>query len=103
MQGLKMCELVLFTNIFVQLVSSLLDTFFLTFPSRQLSITLLPYSYWFKNDTSLKATSEAYSEPCQTSKMEVFCINEEEKLEEKVFLEISQNSQENTCATESLF
>ena len=40
MQGLKMCELVLFTNIFVQLVSSLLDTFFLTFPSRQLSITL---------------------------------------------------------------
>ena len=38
--GLKMNELVLFTNIFVQLVSSLLGSFFFIFPSRQLSITL---------------------------------------------------------------
>ena len=103
LQGLKMCELVLFTNIFVQLVSSLLDLSLFYFWLFLVDSYLLPYSYWFKNDTSLKATSEAYSEPCQTSKMEVFCINEEEKLEEKVFLEISQNSQENTCATESLF
>ena len=40
MQGLKMNELVLFTNIFVQLVSSLLGSFFFIFPSRRLSITL---------------------------------------------------------------
>ena len=32
------------------------------------------YSNWFKNETSLtlEANSEAYSEPCQTSKIEVF-------------------------------
>ena len=40
MQGLKMNELVLFTNIFVQLVSSLLGSFFFIFPSRRLPITL---------------------------------------------------------------
>ena len=39
MQGLKMNELVLFTNTFVQIVSSLLGSFFI-FPSRPLSITL---------------------------------------------------------------
>ena len=72
MQGLKMYELVLLINIFVQLVSSLLGSFFLIFPSRAY---LLPYSYWFKNETALEATSGVYSEPCQTSKMEILCIN----------------------------
>ena len=40
MQGLKMYELVLFNNIFVQLFSSSFGSFFLVFPSRWLSITL---------------------------------------------------------------
>ena len=39
MQGLKMYELVLFSNIFVQLISSLFGSFFLVLPSRWLSIT----------------------------------------------------------------
>ena len=38
-QGLKMYELGLFNNIFVQLLSSSFDSFFLVFPSRRLSIT----------------------------------------------------------------
>ena len=48
-------------------------SFFLVFP-RRLVICYLWYSNWFKNETSLtlEANSEAYSEPCQTSKMEVF-------------------------------
>ena len=65
MQDLKMNELVLFNNIFVQLFSSLLGSFFLAFSSRSLSITLF----------TLEATSEAYLELSQTSKMEDFCIN----------------------------
>ena len=43
--------------------------------SRRLSvICYLWYSNWFKNETSLtlNTNSEAYSEPCQTSKMEIF-------------------------------
>ena len=40
MQGLKMYELVLFNNIFIQLFSSSVGSFFLVFPSRWLSITL---------------------------------------------------------------
>ena len=39
MQGLKMYELVLFSNIFVQLISSSFGSFFLVLPSRWLSIT----------------------------------------------------------------
>ena len=65
MQDLKMNELVLFNNVFVQLFSSLLGSFFLAFSSRSLSITLF----------TLEATSEAYLELSQTSKMEDFCIN----------------------------
>ena len=38
-QGLKMYELVLFDNIFVQLFSSSFCSFFLLLPSRRLSIT----------------------------------------------------------------
>ena len=43
--------------------------FFLFFPSRRLSVAI-----WFKHETylTLEASSEAYSEQCQTSKMEVF-------------------------------
>ena len=37
-QGLKMYELGLFNNIFVQLLSSSFGSFFLVFPSRRLSI-----------------------------------------------------------------
>ena len=39
MQGLKMSELGLFNNIFVQLFSSLFGSIFFVFPSRKLSIT----------------------------------------------------------------
>ena len=39
MQGLKMSELGLFNNIFVQLFSSLFDSIFFVFPSRKLYIT----------------------------------------------------------------
>ena len=37
-------------------------------------MVFLRYSNWFENETSvtLEGFSEAYSEPCQTSKMEVF-------------------------------
>ena len=69
----KLHELVLFNNIFVQLFWSTYGSFFLVFPSRS-DICYLWYSNWFKNETSLtlEANSEAYSEPCQTSKIEVF-------------------------------
>ena len=62
-------QLVLFTNIFVQLVSSLLGSSFLIFPSRLLSVTLF-ILIWKWN--ILETTSEGYSEPCQTSKMKFF-------------------------------
>ena len=39
MQGLKMSELGLFNNIFVQLFSSLFDSIFFVFPTRKLYIT----------------------------------------------------------------
>ena len=70
-QGLKMYELVPLNKIFVQLFSSLLGFFFLVFSIR-LSISL---SNWFKNETSLEATSGAYSERRQASKMvEIFFV-----------------------------
>ena len=62
MQGLKMYELVLFNNIFVQLFSISFGSCSFVFPSRWLSVTL-------DIQTSLEATSEAYSEPCHTSKI----------------------------------
>ena len=72
-QPAKLHEVVLFNNIFVQLFWSTYGSFFLVFPSRS-DICYLWYSNWFKNETSLtlEANSEAYSEPCQTSKIEVF-------------------------------
>ena len=62
-QRAKVYELVLFNNILVQLSWSSFGSFLLVFPSRRLSV---------KNKTSLplEASSEAYSEPCQTSKIE---------------------------------
>ena len=38
-QGLKMCEVGLFNNIFIQLLSSSFGSIFSIFPSRRLSIT----------------------------------------------------------------
>ena len=38
-QNLKMCELVLFNNFFVQLFSRSFGSFFLVFPGRRLYIT----------------------------------------------------------------
>ena len=69
----KVYELVLFNNIFVQLFWSSLSSFCLVLPSRRLSDTF-DIQTDFKNGTSLtlEANSEAYSEPCQTFKIEVF-------------------------------
>ena len=69
-QGLKMYELGLFNNIFVQLLSSSFGSFSFFLVEGY----LLPFWHlnWFKNETPLEVTSEAYSECFQTSKMEVF-------------------------------
>ena len=61
-----MYELVLFNNSFVTLFWSSIGSFFLVFP-RRLSVT-----FDIQIDITLEANSEAYSEPCQTSKMEIY-------------------------------
>ena len=67
MQGSKIYELVLLNNIFVQLFWSSFGSFFLVFPRRRLSFT-----FDIQIDLKMKTNSEAYLEPCQTSKTEVF-------------------------------
>ena len=69
-QDLKMCELGLFNNIFVQLLSSSFGSFSF-FPSRRLSITF-DIQINLKVKHPWKSLQEACSESCQTSKMEVF-------------------------------
>ena len=70
-----------FTNLFClttfsfNYFKSSASSFFLVFPvTCYLVICYLWYSNWFKNETfvTLEGNSEAYSEPCQTSKTEVF-------------------------------
>ena len=69
-QDLKMCELGLFNNIFVQLLSSSFGSFSF-FLSRRLSITF-DIQINLKVKHPWKPLQEACSEPCQISKMEVF-------------------------------
>ena len=70
-----MYELVQFNNIFGQTFWNSFRSFFLVFPSRRLSVTFDIQTYLKMKHSSkvyLKANSEGYSEPCQTSKMNVF-------------------------------
>ena len=72
-QRVKVYELVLFNNIFVQLFWSTFGSFFLVLPSIRLFGTFdIQTDLKMKLSLTLGANSEAYSGPCQTSKMEVF-------------------------------
>ena len=65
--------MLLFNNIFVQLFWSSFGSFLFWFFLVKVICYLLDPN-WFKNETSLtlEANSEAYSEHCQTSKLEGF-------------------------------
>ena len=65
--------MLLFNNIFVQLFWSSFGSFLFWFFLVKVICYLLD-SNWFKNETflTLEANSEAYSEHCQTSKLEGF-------------------------------
>ena len=69
---MKIYEVVLFNNIFVQLSRSSFGSFFLVFPSRRLSVTFEIQIDLKIYSKTLEANSEPYSEPIQTSKVKVF-------------------------------
>ena len=69
---MKIYELVLFNNIFIELFGSSFGSFFLVFPSRRLSVTFEIQIDLKSYSKTLEANSEAYSEPAQTSKVKVF-------------------------------